>query len=305
MATRQPAIPHATTDPGLVGAQPEVRHGLGRALRRYPLIPLAVLLLVLFIPALFSDWIAPHDAYQSHLRNRLQPPVFWGGTWEFILGTDRLGRCVLSRIMYGARYALAISMVGIFLGMVIGTVLGLMAGYLRGWWDAVIMRLVDISLALPSVLLALAIAAAWGPSFQAVIIVVAFVLWAYFARQVRGEALSLRERDFVARARVAGASHTRIIRLHIFPNVVNTVVVMATLQIGVVILLEATLSFLGIGVPRPTPAWGLLVADGRQLVVSAWWISLFPGFAILLTVLSVNLLGDWLRDRLDPRLKQV
>ena len=274
-------------------------------LRRYPLLPIAVLLIILFIPALFAEWLAPHDAYASHLRNRLQPPVFWGGTWDFVLGTDRLGRCVLSRIMHGAKYALAISAVGIFVGAAIGTLLGLVAGYARSWTDIVVMRLVDISLALPSILLALAFAVAWGPSFEAVIIVVAFVLWAYFARQIRAEVLSLRERDFVARARVAGGSHARIVLLHILPNVVNTVVVMATLQVGVVILLEAALSFLGIGVPRPTPAWGLLVADGRWLVVSAWWISFFPGVAILLAVLSVNLLGDWLRDRLDPELIEV
>lgn len=274
-------------------------------LSRYPLVPAAVLLAVLLVPALFADWLAPHDPYQSHLRDRLEPPVFWGGSWKFVLGTDRLGRCVLSRIMHGAQYALAISAVGIFMGAAIGTLLGLVAGYARGWTDIVVMRLVDVSLALPSILLALALAAAWGPSFEAVIIVVAFVLWAYFARQVRAEVLSLRERDFVARARVAGGTHARIIFRHILPNVVNTVVVMATLQVGVVILLEAALSFLGIGVPRPTPAWGLLVADGRQLVVSAWWISFFPGVAILLAVLSVNLLGDWLRDRLDPELIDV
>jgi len=302
MATREAGLPPAAPAAAADAGASTRRRGW---LRRYPVLPMVVLMAVLFVPALFSDWLAPHDPYQSYLRNRLQPPVFWGGTWEFVLGTDRLGRCVLSRIMYGARYALAISLVGIVLGAVIGTALGLIAGYLRGWTDIVAMRLVDISLALPSVLLALALAAAWGPSFQAVIIVVAFVLWAYFARQVRAEVLSLRERDFVARARVAGASNGRIIWRHIFPNVVNTVVVMATLQIGVVILLEASLSFLGIGVPRPTPAWGLLVADGRQLVVSAWWISMFPGVAILLTVLSVNLLGDWLRDRLDPKLRQV
>ena len=279
--------------------------GLWRQVRRYPVVSVVILMLVLVIPAIFADLIAPHDPYQSHLRNRLQPPLFWGGTWEFILGTDRLGRCILSRIMHGARYALAISMVGIFLGAMVGTVLGLFAGYLRGWTDIIIMRLVDITFALPSVLLALALAAAWGPSFQAVILVVVFVLWASFARQVRAETLSLRERDFVARARVVGCGHTRILFRHILPNVVNTVVVMATLQIGVVVLLEASLSFLGIGIPRPTPAWGLLVADGRQLVVSAWWISFFPGMAILFTVLSINLLGDWLRDRLDPKLRQV
>ncbi|APX94833.1 peptide ABC transporter permease [Halomonas sp. 1513] len=266
------------------------------------MIPIGVLLIVLVIPALFASYIAPHDPYQSYLTNRLAPPVWAGGSWEFILGTDRLGRCVLSRTLHGAWYALSVSMVGIFLGTVIGTILGLIAGFKRGWADIVIMRLVDVSLALPSVLLALALATIWGPSFQSVLLVVAFVLWSYFARQIRGEVLSLRERDFVARSRVSGASDSRILARHIFPNVVNTIVVMATLQIGVVIVLEATLSFLGIGIPRPTPAWGLLVADGRQLVVSAWWISFFPGLAILLTVLSVNLLGDWLRDRLDPKL---
>lgn len=279
--------------------------GLWRQLRRYPVASVVILMLVLIIPALFAHLIAPHDPYQSYLRNRLQPPLFFGGTTEFILGTDRLGRCILSRIMHGARYALAISLVGIFLGAVLGTILGLFAGYLRGWTDTIIMRLVDITFALPSVLLALALAAVWGPSFQAVILVVVFVLWASFARQVRAETLSLRERDFIARARVVGCGHGRILFRHILPNVVNTVVVMATLQIGVVVLLEATLSFLGIGIPRPTPAWGLLVADGRQLVVSAWWISFFPGMAILFTVLSINLFGDWLRDRLDPKLRQV
>ncbi len=286
-------------------ADPIRRSGLWRQLKRYPLVPLTILMLVLIIPAIFADLIAPYDPYQSHLRNRLAPPVFWGGSWEFILGTDRLGRDILSRIMHGARYALAISLVGIFLGAILGTFLGLLAGYRCGWTDIIVMRLVDISFALPSVLLALALAAVYGPSFQAVILVVVFVLWASFARQVRAETLSLRERDFVARARVVGCGHTRILFRHILPNVVNTVVVMATLQIGVVVLLEATLSFLGIGIPRPTPAWGLLVADGRQLVVSAWWISFFPGMAILFTVLSINLLGDWLRDRLDPKLRQV
>ncbi|WP_245243314.1 ABC transporter permease [Pararhodobacter sp. SW119] len=272
---------------------------------RLPVIPLALLVLVLLGPALLADLIAPHDPYQSHLRNRLQPPVFAGGGWEFILGTDRLGRCILSRILHGARYAVAISAVGIVLGAALGSALGLLAGYARGWTDAVVMRLVDISFALPSVLLALALAVVFGPSFSAVLAVIVFVLWASFARQVRGEVLSLRERDFVARARVAGASHLRILSRHILPNVANTITVMATLQLGVIILLEATLSFLGIGVPRPTPTWGLLVADGRQFVVSAWWISFFPGLAILLSVLSINLLGDWLRDRLDPRLQQV
>ncbi|WP_234990502.1 ABC transporter permease [Aquimixticola soesokkakensis] len=235
------------------------------------------------------------------MQARLQPPVFFGGTWEYILGTDRLGRCILSRTMHGAWYAMSISATGIIVGVTIGTTLGLLAGYARGWVDTLVMRLVDITLALPAILLALALAAMYGPSFKSVITVVAFVLWAYFARQVRAEVLVLRERDFVARAKVAGVSHVKILLRHILPNVLNTIVVLATLQVGIVISLEASLSFLGIGIPRPTPTWGILVADGRQLIVSAWWISFFPGLAILLTVLSINLLGDWLRDRLDPK----
>lgn len=271
---------------------------------RYPIMSVTILLIVLIIPALFADILAPHDPYQTNLSQRLKPPLFFGGNENFILGTDRLGRCVLSRIMHGSRYALTISLVGIVLGAVLGTILGLLAGYFRGWTDIVVMRLVDISFALPSVLLAMALAAVWTPSFETVILVVVFVLWASFARQIRAETLSIRERDFIARVRVVGASHTRILFRHVMPNLLNTVVVLATLQIGVVILLEASLSFLGIGIPRPTPAWGLLVADGRQLVVSAWWISLFPGLAIMLTVLSINLFGDWLRDWLDPKLRR-
>lgn len=272
---------------------------------RLPIIPIVILMVVLIIPALFADFIAPYDPYKANLRDRLVPPMFFGGTSEFILGTDRLGRDVLSRILHGAKYALIISLAGILLGAVVGTALGLLAGYLRGWVDIIIMRIVDITFALPSILLALALASVSGPSFQLVILVVIFVIWGYFARQVRAETLSLRERDFVARARVAGASDFRILRKYILPNIVNTIVVLATLQIGVVVILEATLSFLGIGIPRPTPAWGLLVADGRQLIISSWWISFFPGMAILLTVLSVNMLGDSLRDWLDPKLRQV
>lgn len=270
----------------------------------YPVIPITILLVVLVIPALFSTWIAPFGPEETSLRARLLPPVFFGGTWEYPLGTDRLGRDILSRTMHGAWYALSISAVGIFVGVVIGSSLGLIAGYARGWTETIIMRLVDISLALPAMLLALALAALSGPSFQSVIIVVAFVLWAYFARQVRAEVMTLRERDFIARAVVAGTSHIMILKRHILPNVMNTIVVLATLQVGIVITLEASLSFLGIGIPRPTPTWGLLVSDGRQLLASAWWISFFPGLAIVLTVLSVNTFGDWLRDRLDPKLRE-
>ena len=274
-------------------------------LRHLPIIPIVVLMIVLIIPALFADLIAPHDPYKAYLRNRLEPPLFFGGTTEFILGTDRLGRDILSRVMHGARYALIISLVGIVLGAIVGTALGLIAGYMRGHIEALIMRVVDITFALPSILLALALAVVSGPSFELVIFVVIFVIWGFFARQVRAETLILTELDFVARARVAGASDFRILYKYILPNIVNTIVVLATLQIGVVIVLEATLSFLGIGIPRPVPAWGLLVADGRQLIVSSWWVSFFPGMAILLTVLSVNMLGDSLHDWLDPKLRQL
>jgi peptide/nickel transport system permease protein len=285
--------------------RPSILGSIQIVARRFPIVPVAILLVVLVLPAIFADVIAPYDPLQTHLGKRLEPPLFFGGTTEFILGTDRLGRDILSRILHGSRYAVAISLLGISFGTVVGTTLGLVAGYFRGWLEAVIMRLVDVTHALPSVLLALALAAAWGSSFQSVIIVVVFVIWVYFARLVRAETLSLREGDFVARARVVGAGHVRIMFRHILPNVLNTVIVMATLQVGVVIILEATLSFLGIGIPRPAPAWGLLVADGRQLIVSAWWISFFPGLAILLTVLAVNLFGNWLRDRLDPKLRTV
>ncbi|WP_417208553.1 ABC transporter permease [Antarctobacter sp.] len=273
--------------------------------RSWPLVPMAIILLVLIIPGFFATYLAPYGPMEIDMRSRLQPPVFFGGDWTHVLGTDRLGRDILSRTMHGAWYAMSISATGIVAGVVIGSSLGLVAGYARGWTDTIIMRLVDISLALPAILLALALAAMFGPSFQSVITVVVFVLWAYFARQVRAEVLSLRERDFVARARVAGSSHFKILRRHIFPNVLNTVVVLATLQVGIVISLEASLSFLGIGIPRPTPTWGILVADGRELIVSAWWISFFPGLTILLVVLSVNLFGDWLRNRLDPKTRQM
>ena len=288
-----------------MNATPDNLRRVRLRLRSYPLIPAFVLLVLLIFPAITADWLAPHDPVHGSVKDRRQPPVFFGGTWKYPLGTDRIGRDILSRIMYGARVSLSISLVGIFVGGIIGASLGMLAGYFGGWIDIVIMRLVDISLALPAILLALVLAAATGPSFQTIIVVVAFVLWALYARQVRGEVLSIRERDFVARARVAGASQMRVMVRHILPNVTSTIIVLATLQVGSVIILEAALSFLGLGIPRPTPAWGIMVADGRQLIVSAWWISFFPGLAITLTVFSLNLLGDWLRDRLDPKLKQI
>ncbi|MGQ0749426.1 MAG: ABC transporter permease [Betaproteobacteria bacterium] len=274
--------------------------------RRYPLVPIAILLFMLVIPAVFAPWVAPHDAFQGSLSNRLTPPVWQeGGSMEHILGTDKLGRDMLSRIIYGARISLTVSLIAIFVGGIIGTVLGLMSGYFGGRTDAVIMRLVDISLALPTILLALVLVAAVGPSFGTVITVLIVLLWARYARLVRGETLAIKELDFIARARVAGASPTRIMVKYMFPNVVNSLIVLATLQVGYVILLESALSFLGAGLPRAEPAWGVMVSDGRELIVTAWWVSMFPGLAIMLTVLALNLLGDWLRDHLDPKLRNL
>lgn len=277
-----------------------------RQARRYPLVPLALLTFLLVVPAALAPLIAPYDPLRGSLANRLRPPVWQqGGSIDYPLGTDKLGRDILSRIIYGARVSLAVSLAAILVGGVLGTALGLASGYFGGKVDAVIMRLVDISLSFPTILVALVLVAAVGPSFGTVITVVVVFLWARYARLVRGETLAIKERDFVARARVAGASHVRIMSRYIFPNVVNSLVVLATLQVGYVILLESTLSFLGAGLPRPTPAWGLMIADGRELIVTAWWVSMFPGLAIMLTVLALNLLGDWLRDHLDPKLRNV
>ncbi|MDE2844233.1 MAG: ABC transporter permease [Chloroflexota bacterium] len=292
-----------------------VWRALGTA-RRYPVFPVAILLFVLVLPAIFAGWVAPHDPVVGSLSERLAPP-FWveaegegiyatpGGTTKHLLGTDKQGRDILSRIVYGARVSLTVAAISIFLAGTIGTILGMVAGYFGGNIDHVVMRAVDICLSMPAILFALVLAVVLGPSFQTVIIVIVTIFWSRYARLVRGETLSIKAQDFVARAKVAGASNVRIIFRHVFPNIVNTIIVLATLEVGQVILLESTLSFLGAGLPRPTPAWGLMVADGRELLVTSWWLTVWPGTAILLSVLSMNLLGDWLRDRLDPKLRNV
>jgi len=274
--------------------------------KRFPSFSLFILIFLLILPGVFAPYLAPHNPIKGSLGARLKPPAWVaGGSLSHPLGTDKVGRDILSRIVYGARVSLSVSIVAIVVSGAIGVTLGLIAGYFGGKTDALIMRLVDISLGLPVILIALVFVAVVGPSFSTVIIVTSFLLWARYARQVRGETLSIRERDFISRARVAGASHMRIMFRYIFPNVINTLTVLATLQIGAIILLESTLSFLGAGIPRPTPTWGSMIADGRELIVVAWWIAFFPGLAIMLTVLSLNLLGDWLRDYLDPKLRNI
>jgi peptide/nickel transport system permease protein len=263
-------------------------------------------LLALVLCAIFARVLAPQSPTDGDISAKLIPPMWMDrGTAEHPLGTDRFGRDVLSRIIHGSRISLLVSLVAIGVAGTLGTALGLIAGYRGGLTDTLLMRLTDIGLSLPTILIAVVMVAVSEPSFRNVILVVALLLWPRFARQIRGETLAVKEQDFVALAVVAGRSSSWIIGRHIFPNVVPTLLVISTLQVGYVILLEGTLSFLGVGVPPPNPAWGLMIADGRGFLATAWWISLFPGLAMLLTVLAVNLLGDWLRDHLDPKLRQV
>jgi peptide/nickel transport system permease protein len=273
--------------------------------RQLPLFPTVILAALLFA-ALFASQLAPHDPREGDITRKSIPPVWMErGTWAHPLGTDRFGRDVLSRIIHGTRISLAVSLIAIGVAGTVGTTVGLISGYRGGATDAILMRLTDIGLSLPTILIAVVLVAVSEPSFRNVILVIALLLWPRFARQIRGETLAIKEQEYVALATVAGRSGAWIISRHIFPNVVPTLLVVCTLQVGYVILLEGSLSFLGVGVPPPNPAWGLMIADGRGFLATAWWISLFPGLAMLLTVLAVNLLGDWLRDRLDPKLRQL
>ena len=264
------------------------------------------ILLALVVCAIFAPVLAPQSPTDGDITTKLIPPIWMErGDREHPLGTDRFGRDVLSRIIYGSRISLMVSLIAIGVAGTFGTLLGLISGYRGGLTDVLLMRLTDIGLSLPTILIAVVLVAVSEPSFKNVVLVIALLLWPRFARQVRGETLSIKELDFVALAVVAGRSSAWIISRHIFPNVVPTLLVISTLQVGYVILLEGTLSFLGVGVPPPNPAWGLMIADGRGFLATAWWISLFPGLAMLLTVLAVNLMGDWLRDHLDPKLRQL
>ena len=275
------------------------------AMRMTFIIPVVVLSLIV-LAAILAPVLAPYSPVKTSLRYRLKPPCFMeGGTTEHILGTDLLGRDIFSRILYGTRVSMSISLLVILITGGIGTVLGVVAGYMGGRTDSILMRITDICLSIPGILIALLLAVVIGPSFKTVVLALSILGWAPYARLIRGEALRLREVDFVLQARIIGSSARRIMILHIFPNVVNSLIVIATMNIGLVILMEATLSYLGAGIPPPTPSWGAMVSDGRNMIDRAWWISFFPGIAIGLVVLSGNFLGDWLRDKLDPRLRQI
>jgi peptide/nickel transport system permease protein len=280
-----------------------------RARKRWgdlPLIPFAILAVIAFM-AIFANLLAPHNPEIGSLTARFRPP-FWqaGGSLDHILGTDQLGRDVLSRLIFGARVSMVVGFTAVIVAGVIGTTLGVLAGYLGGWVDQVVMRVVDAWLALPALTFAIFLAAIVGPSMWNIVIILGAVYWTRYARVVRGEVLSLKEREFVRLAIVAGCSRLTIMRRHILPNVVNSAIVLATLMLGVVIVTEASLSFLGVGVPPPQPAWGLMLSDGKQgLMVGYWWLTVLPGCCIMLMVLSANLLGDWLRVKLDPQLRQL
>ena len=271
---------------------------------RIPWIPVVVLL-VLLICALFAPLLAPYDPQEPDVLKGVQRIAPFQNS-ENILGVDLLGRDILSRLIYGARISAFISLISLGFGALVGTALGVASGYLGGKTDAILMRVCDGVMGFPTILLALIIVAIQGGAgIQNVVIAIMATVWARFARQVRGEVLSIKERDFVTLAVVAGVPPHVIMWRHIFPNVVNTVLVIISLLVGQTILLEASLSFLGVGVPPGEPAWGIMVSEGRNNLLDLWWLSLMPGLAITTVVIALNLFGDWLRDTLDPRLRRL
>ena len=284
---------------------------LGRGysfIRRWPVLP-GIVLVTLILSAALAPWIAPQEPNIQALRDRNAPPIWVSDDREFtqsyLLGADQVGRDVLSRIIYGARISLAVAGVALLSGLLVGVTLGLVAAWYGGLIDEVIARAVDIWHALPFLLVAIVVVTLFGGSLTVLMGVLAMVSWAGFVRNVRADVLTLREREYVQMARVCGASTPRVIVRHILPGVIPTIMVIATLAVGGLILTEATLSFLGAGIPAPTPSWGLMVSEGREYLTTAWWSSFFPGLAIFLVVMSLNFVGDWIRDFTDPRLRQL
>jgi len=253
--------------------------------------------------ALAAPWLSPHDPAEAHLLDRLRPPAFLGGDPEYPLGTDHLGRDMLSRLLHGSRVALAVGFAGVLLAATAGITLGLVSGYFGGAVDAVIMRLVDTLIAIPNVLLYLTVLGVFGPGFGVLVGVIGFVNWTTFARVVRAEVLSVRSREYVEAARALGQRTPLMLLRHVLPNVVGPIIVVATLSVATVIILEASLSYLGLGVQPPAVTWGRMLADGRNYVATAWWLATFPGLFITALCLSLILVGDWLRDAFDPRLR--
>ena len=272
----------------------------------FPLIPMAILGVLIFA-AVFANVLAPHDPEVGSLGERFRPPAWQqGGSEKFLLGSDHLGRDVLSRLIFGARISIVVGFTAVVVAGLLGTGLGILSGFLGGWVDQVIMRVTDAWLALPALTFAIFLAAVIGPSAMNIVIILGLAYWTRYARVIRGEVLSLKERDYVRLAIVAGCSKRTIMKRHILPNVLNSAIVLGTLMLGVVVVTEAALSFLGLGVPPPQPAWGLMLADGKKgMMAGYWWLTVLPGCCIMFMVLSANLLGDWLRVKLDPQLRQL
>ena len=274
-------------------------------MRRYPVIA-TIILVLLATGAVFAPLLSPYEPGKRILDDREIPPIWASdGVASHPLGTDHLGRDIFSRILYGARISLMVAGIAVSVGVIAGTATGLIAGYFGGWVDEILMRAVDLWLALPFLLLVLVVAVSLGSSLSTVIWLLAVSSWSTGARNIRGDVLSLKTLDYVALAKVSGANHVRIILRHLLPHVLHIVIVVTTLRTGQLIIAEAGLSFLGVGVPASTPTWGNMIAEGQQFLLTSWWIAILPGIAIFFTVMAFNFLGDWLRDHFDPRLRQV
>lgn len=269
-----------------------------------PLILLAVAIITGFvICALFAPWLAPHDPIANNLRARLLAPEGFGGELGYILGSDALGRDLLSRLIYGARVSLAIGFVGTLIGVITGGLCGLLAGYIGGIVDEVMMFLVDAYIALPFLVIALTVIAILGNGLGVLVLLAGFSGWASYTRLMRGQVLSVRRLPYIQAAQAIGTPPVRILLRHVLPNVAAPLIVLATFGMTSIILLEASLSFLGLGIQPPIPAWGAMLGDGRNYLHTAWWIAIFPGLALILLTMSISLVGDWLRDVLDPTLR--
>jgi len=310
MSTSGPVATRTATVPAGTGP---VTAGRGRRLPRpvhvFTRSPLsvfgAVVIAVLLLAACWPVALLPHDPYEADISIRLLPPTWENGAEQgYVLGTDGLGRDMLSMMIHGSRYSLSIVGLAALLSLVVGVTLGLLAGYLRGWVDELVMRLADIQLAFPLVVLIIAIVAVLGPSFVNLVIILGLAGWAPFARLVRGTVLSLREKEFIESARALGADPIRIMGVHLLPNTMTSIVIYLTFDIARLLLLESSLAFLGLGVQPPTPSWGAMIADGRQYLFEAWWVAALPGAMIILAVLAFNFVGDGLRDALDPLSRQ-
>lgn len=272
--------------------------------RKWPVFSLSILIMLLFT-AVFSFVISPHDPLDHNLRSRNIPPFFQeGGSTKHILGTDPIGRDLLSRLIHGSRISMTVALISLVVGTLVGASLGLIAGYFGRYVDEVITRIVDIWAGLPYILIAMIIVGAIGASISTMVVLMTLIAWSPFVRLVRADVLILKELEYISAAKIAGASNLRILSYHLLPGTINTIIVVATFSVGGMILVEAFLSFLGAGIPPPTPAWGSMIADGRQYMRQAWWVSVIPGICIFLVTASLTLLGDWLRDYFDPKLRQ-